>query len=70
MEVADSDPINSGDRRQARQQPLKGAQVAKRLYAEQGLDVSRILFESESRNTSENATLSKVLAKPAPGETW
>ena len=51
-------------------QQLKGAQVAKRLYAEQGLDVSRILFESESRNTSENATLSKVLAKPAPGETW
>jgi uncharacterized SAM-binding protein YcdF (DUF218 family) len=51
-------------------QVLKGAQVARRLYEEQGLDVSRIIFESESRNTAENVSLSRALAKPAPGETW
>lgn len=51
-------------------QEAKGADVAKRLYAEQGLDVSGIVFEGESRNTAENVALSKALAKPAPGEAW
>ena len=51
-------------------QKLKGAAVAARLYGEQGLDTARILFESESRNTVENAVMSKVLAKPAPQEVW
>ncbi len=51
-------------------QKLKGSTVAKKLYEEQGLDVSRMLFESESRNTVENATLSKAMVKPAAGENW
>ena len=51
-------------------QRYKGANVARRLYEEQGLETSRIVFESESRNTAENAALSKVLVKPAAGETW
>jgi uncharacterized SAM-binding protein YcdF (DUF218 family) len=49
---------------------VKGADVAKRLYAEQGLDASKVLFESQSRNTAENVALSKALIKPLPGETW
>lgn len=51
-------------------QAHKGADVAKRLFEQQGLDVSRITFERESRNTFENAVLSKALVKPAPGENW
>ena len=38
----------------------KGADVARKLYAEQGLDVSRIVFEDQSRNTAENVALSKI----------
>jgi len=51
-------------------QSLKGADVARRLYQELGLDVSRIVFESESRNTAENVSRSKALVRPAPGESW
>ncbi len=51
-------------------QRLKGADVARKLYEEQGLDPSRLVFESESRNTVENVSLSKALLKPAPGATW
>jgi uncharacterized SAM-binding protein YcdF (DUF218 family) len=48
----------------------KGTDVARSLYQQQGLDVSRIAFESESRNTIENALLSKALVKPAAGANW
>jgi uncharacterized SAM-binding protein YcdF (DUF218 family) len=46
------------------------ADVARKLYAEQGLDVSRIVFEGESRNTAENVARSKSLVKPSTGEVW
>lgn len=48
----------------------KGADVARKLYAEQGLDAARIVYESESRNTVENVVLSKAIVKPKPDETW
>ena len=51
-------------------QQHKGADVARKLYAEQGLDPSRLVYEDQSRNTVENAVLSKAIVKPAPGETW
>jgi uncharacterized SAM-binding protein YcdF (DUF218 family) len=51
-------------------QESKGVDVAKMLYAEQGLDASRITFEDQSRNTAENVALSKALVRPVPGETW
>ena len=51
-------------------QKIKGADVAKRLYLEQGLDPSRLILESNARNTVENAVLSRALAKPARGEVW
>lgn len=34
------------------------------------LDASRVLLERDSRNTSENASYSKALAQPQPGDTW
>ena len=52
------------------QQESKTADMAKRLFAEQGMDISRITFERESRNTWENALLSKDLVKPEPDENW
>jgi uncharacterized SAM-binding protein YcdF (DUF218 family) len=49
---------------------FRGADVAKSLFGAQGLDLSRVLFERESRNTYENGVLSKQLANPGSGETW
>ena len=46
------------------------ADVARRYVAEAGLDPARVLFETRSRNTRENALYSKELARPQPGETW
>ena len=46
------------------QQDYKEADVAKRLFEEQGMDVSQVIFERESRNTWENALLSKELVRP------
>ena len=51
-------------------QNYKAADVAKRLFKEQGLDTSRIIFERESRNTWENAVFTKNLVKPKVGEKW
>lgn len=52
------------------EQGLKGADVAKQLFQEQGLDISSIIFESESRNTWENGVLSKKLVEPKAHENW
>jgi len=46
------------------------AEVARRFFAEQGLDTTRILFEDRSRNTYENAIDSYRLVDPAPGQIW
>ena len=52
------------------QQDYKAADVAKRLFEEQGMDVSQVIFERESRNTWENALLSKELVRPESGTNW
>ena len=51
-------------------QEYKGSEVAKKLLREQGLDISTILFESESRNTYENAVFTKQRVRPGPDEKW
>lgn len=51
-------------------QEYKGSVVAKRLFEEQGLDTSTILFESESRNTFENAVMTKKMVNPDPSDRW
>ena len=51
-------------------QSSSGATVAKRLFHDLGLDPSRLILESESRNTYENALYSKALVEPKAGETW
>ena len=52
------------------QQEFKAADVALKLFEEQGLDTTRIIFERQSRNTHENATLSYALAKPRLEKPW
>jgi uncharacterized SAM-binding protein YcdF (DUF218 family) len=46
------------------------ADTARRLFSELGLPPERVAFESESRNTYENAVLTKRLLEPQPGQTW
>ncbi|MBI1207340.1 MAG: YdcF family protein [Azospirillum sp.] len=46
------------------------APVARSLLGELGLDPARVIFEDGSRNTYENAVLSKALASPQPGQIW
>ncbi len=46
------------------------ADVARRLFADLGLDDRRVVFEDRSRNTHENAVYSRRLVKPKPGRIW
>lgn len=52
------------------EQGFKGADVARQLFEEQGIEVSSMIFERESRNTWENAVLSKKLVDPKADENW
>jgi uncharacterized SAM-binding protein YcdF (DUF218 family) len=49
---------------------LKEADVARQLFENLGLYKLRLVFESESRNTWENAVNTKALIQPQEGETW
>ncbi|UCH48506.1 MAG: YdcF family protein [Betaproteobacteria bacterium] len=51
-------------------QEFKGADVAETLFQQQGLDVTRVVFERESRNTYENALFTRELIQPGEGESW
>jgi uncharacterized SAM-binding protein YcdF (DUF218 family) len=46
------------------------ADVIPALFESLGVPPSRIMLESRSRNTAENAVYSKALAAPKPGERW
>lgn len=48
----------------------KEADWTRKLFAQQGLDVARVIFERESRNTYENALYSKRLVDPQPDQNW
>jgi uncharacterized SAM-binding protein YcdF (DUF218 family) len=50
--------------------PMPEAAVARALWTQLGVDQSRIVYESRSRTTYENAVLLKALLKPQPGEVW
>jgi uncharacterized SAM-binding protein YcdF (DUF218 family) len=51
-------------------QDIKEAPVVKRVLSELGFPIERVIFEDQSRNTVENARLSKPLAMPKEGENW
>lgn len=46
------------------------ADAARTLFARAGVAAERVSYESASRNTYENAVLSRALARPQPGERW
>ncbi|MGE0565670.1 MAG: YdcF family protein [Pseudolabrys sp.] len=46
------------------------AQVAESLFLSLGLPRDRLMLEDRSRNTAENAELSKQVVQPNPGERW
>ena len=46
------------------------SQATRRLWSSIGFPVERVTFESESRNTVENAVNTAALVKPKAGETW
>lgn len=66
----DAKLVFTGGRGSLTHQEFKAADAARRLFAEQGVDLSRAIFERESRNTWENAMLSKQLVQPKPSEKW
>lgn len=50
--------------------PTYGSDAAELFFHEQGLDMRRLVLERQSRNTHENATMTKALVRPRPGERW
>lgn len=46
------------------------AAAGARFFADFGIDASRIVKEDGSRNTEENAQLTRETLNPQPGETW
>src|SRR5205085_8479104 len=46
------------------------AELAKRLFENLGVPAGRLITEDRSRDTDENAKLSKAVADPRPGERW
>jgi len=51
-------------------QQVKEADFVAPLLKQLGMDVSKVIFENQSRNTVENATNSIKLAGPVNGQTW
>ena len=49
---------------------LKEADFALRLFADLGVAKDRLTAERQSRDTAENARLTKQLIEPAPGQRW
>jgi uncharacterized SAM-binding protein YcdF (DUF218 family) len=50
--------------------PVSEGEVVRRFLDWMGVDRSRLIYEERSRNTHENAVLSRELLKPEPGERW
>nr|WP_244318518.1 YdcF family protein [Roseibium hamelinense] len=46
------------------------AEGAARLFADFGIDPERVVLEDKSRNTWENAVLTKGVLQPQPGQKW
>jgi uncharacterized SAM-binding protein YcdF (DUF218 family) len=49
---------------------LTEAEFARPLFESLGLPADRVLFESRSRSTAENAELTRALVAPKPGQRW
>lgn len=50
--------------------PMGEAEIAKRVFDRMGYDTEGMIFEGSSKNTIENAWLTKNIIHPKPGENW
>ena len=62
--------IFTGGASDVRQKGLDEAQGVRRLWLSMGVPANRMVFEDASRNTYENATMTRALIDPKPGERW
>lgn len=60
----------SGRLRDAGGAPVSEAAIAEQVFLQAGIASERMLFESRSRNTAENAQLSRALVAAKPEDTW
>ena len=60
----------SGRLRDVTGAPVSEADIAETIFLNQGIAPDRLLFESRSRNTAENARFARALANPEPEERW
>lgn len=51
-------------------QDLTETETVRLFLQEQGIDPARVSFEARSRNTYENAVLTRMMVRPRPAETW
>lgn len=49
---------------------LTEADVARQFFESLGLSGPRMIYETEARNTHQNAVLSRQMVQPKPGEIW
>ena len=66
----DAQLVFTGGSGSVTEQDFKEAEMARILFDQLGLAERAIIYESESRNTSENARNSKELVSPGEAENW
>ncbi len=49
---------------------VREAPIAGEMLRDMGVDTARVILESDSRNTAENAVFTRRLVTPKPGERW
>ena len=62
--------VFAGGGGQMRPPPLQEADVVRMALPQIGVPEERVTFEAASRNTAENARLTRELVDPRPGENW
>ncbi len=62
--------VYSGGAGLIRTETLSEAEIAKPLLLTLGVAEARLILETKSRDTRENAVFTRDIVKPGPGETW
>jgi uncharacterized SAM-binding protein YcdF (DUF218 family) len=62
--------VFTGGNGDIRHQEISEAATVRMFLRQQGFDDAKVLYETQSRNTYENAVFAKRLAQPQPGQTW
>ena len=70
LKYPDARLVFTGGTADLAQRGIDEARGVRALWLSLGVPEQRMTFESASRNTYENATLTKALVQPKPGETW